>query len=478
MHTLVRTALPRLLAYSLLLLSVQTLSACQPTVQEAYTNQIQLKQAPFVHQVHSEGELVPVEKTTLQVPRRLWGTLEYLAPEGTTVKKGDVVARVSTRQFTEQVSRYANNMADSRTEMRVRQMQIPLETLKMRSTLAEQRHAATLKKLSEQEVRQGPRENERVAVQVEAEKARLQAEAVPLAAQEKLAKQGYISETEVDSTRQQLLQQETLAKQAELKHIQQSLSYRQPEVNKAALETRAAELQTQITRLENDAKASLLRTQQLSSKGRSASLNRRVRNIEDRMNNAEMTAPFAGTLIYPRISGVMAPFTGMEVYNGMPIVQVAQTHQLQVLTRIHEFDIPAIKAGQKATILAPGIPQHPLNGTVSKVHKLARFKDENKPVGLKYFDVEITLDDDKLPSGFKAQMQVEVSIEAQKQTQAWLIPQEYLVSEKEQHYLWQWQQGKAVKVPVKIGPRNANEVVITGNWQGTEHFVLPAEATP
>lgn len=460
-----------------LLLSLACL-ACQADEAVQYTNQISLKKSAFVHLVHSEGELVPVEKTTLQVPRRLWGTLEYLVPEGTTVKKGDVVARVSTRQFTEQVSRYANNMADSRTEMRVRQMQIPLETLKMRSELAQQSHNAALKRLSEQEVRQGPRENERVAVQVEAEKARLQANAVPLEAQEKLAQQGYISESEVDTARQQLLQQETLAKQAELKHIQQSLAYRQPDVNKAALETRAAELQTQITRLEGEAKSSLLRTQQLSSKGRSASLNRRVRNIEDRMNNAEMTAPFAGTIIYPRISGVQAPFTGMEVYNGMPIVQVAQTHQLQVLTRIHEFDIPAVKAGQKATIIAPGLPQQPLQGEVSKVHKLARFKDESKPVGLKYFDVEITLDEDKLPPAFKAQMQVQVSLEAQQLENAWLIPLEYLVSEKEQSYLWQWQQDKAVKVPVKTGPRNDNEVVITGNWLGTEHFVLPAEANP
>lgn len=452
-----------------------TLSHCQKKSEVDPNNQITLKKGSFINIIESQGELVPVEKTTLQVPRRLWGTLEYLVPEGTQVKKGDVVARVSTRQFTEQVSRYMNNMAESRSEARIRQIKIPLEELKNRSSLTQETHNATLKRLTEEEVRQGPRENERVSAQVEEEKARLQASAVPLSAQEKLEAKGYISEAEVNTARQQLLQQETLAKQAELKQIQQSKDYRQPEITKAELETRAAELKAQITRLEGEAKSSLLRTQQLSSKSRSASLGRRVRNIEDRMNNADMTAPFAGTVIYPRVYGAQAPFIGMEVYNGMAIVQVAKTQSLQVLTKIHEFDIPAVKVGQKVRIKAPGIPDHPLTGKVSKIQKLARYKDESKPVGLKYFNVEITLDNARLPSDFKAQMLVEVGIEASEKNEVWSIPLEYLVDEKETFYLWQVIGGETRKVTVKPGPRNANRVVIPGEWNGTETFVLPTE---
>lgn len=449
---------------------------CQKKAEVDYNNQISLQKVPFINTVESQGELVPVEKTTLQVPRRLWGTLEYLVPEGTQVKKGDVVARVSTRQFTEQVSRYMNNMAESRSEARIRQIKIPLEELKSSSDLAQQTHNATLKDLTEDEVRQGPRENERVAVQVEEEKARLQASAVPLAAQEKLEAQGYISEAEVNTARQQLLQQETLAKQAELKQIQQGTRYRQPEISKAELETRAAELKAQITRLEGEANSSLLRTQQLSSKGRSASLGRRVKSIEDRLNNADMTAPFAGTVIYPRISGSQPPFIGMDVYNGMPIVQVAKTQTLQVVSKVHEFDIPAVKEGQKVSIKALGIPAHPLIGHVSKIQKLARYKDESKPVGLKYFNVEITLDDAKLPPDFKAQMLVNISIEATEKSEVWSIPLEYLVDEKETFYLWQIVGGETQKIKVKPGMRNANRVVIPGDWSGTEKFVLPAEA--
>ncbi len=445
---------------------------CQKKAEVDYNNQITLEKSPFVNTIESQGELVPVEKTSLQVPRRLWGTLEYLVPEGTQVKKGDVVARVSTRQFTEQVSRYMNNMAESRSEARIRQITIPLEELKSRSDLATQTHNATLKSLTEDEVRQGPRENERVAAQVEEEKANLQASAVPLLAQEKLEAQGYISEAEVNTARQELLQQETLAKQAELKQIQQSKGYRQPEISKAALETRAAELKAQITRLEGEAKSSLLRTQQLSSKGRSASLGRRVKSIEDRLNNADMTAPFAGTVIYPRSSGAQPPFVGMEVYNGMAIVQVAKTQTLQVLTKIHEFDIPSVKVGQKVSVTALGMPEHPLTGQVSKIQKLARYKDESKPVGLKYFNVEITLDDAKLPADFKAQMQVNVSIEASEKKEVWSLPLEYLVDEKETSYVWQFIGGKPQKLTVKPGARNANRVVIPGDWNGTESVYL------
>ena len=75
----------------LYLLSLCSLWACQSETATAYQNTVHLTQQDFQHRVQSEGELVPLEKTTLQVPRRLWGTLEYLAPEGTQVKKGDVV---------------------------------------------------------------------------------------------------------------------------------------------------------------------------------------------------------------------------------------------------------------------------------------------------------------------------------------------------------------------------------------------------
>ena len=452
------------------------LTHCQKKGEVDYSNQISLQKTHFILSIESQGELVPIEKTTLQVPRRLWGTLEYLIPEGTEVKKGEVVARVSTRQFTEQVSRYMNNMAESRSESRIRQIKIPLEELNISSDLAQQNHNATLKSLTEEEIRQGPRENERVAAQVEREKALLQASAVPLEAQEKLAAKGYISEAEVNTARQQLLQQETLAKQAELKQTQQSKGYRQPEISKAQLETRAAELKSQITRLEGEAKSSLSRTQQLSSKSRSASLGRRVKGIEERVNNADMTAPFAGTIIYPRVSGTQVPFIGMEVYNGMPIVQVAKTQTLQVLTKIHEFDIPSIKVGQKVRVTAAGIPDQPLAGSVSKIQKLARYKDENKPVGLKYFNVEVTFDDAKLPSDFKAQMQVNVTIESSEQDEVWTIPLEYLTDEKGTFYLWQKVGSEAKKTAVKPGSRNANRVVIPGKWNGTEKFILPAEA--
>lgn len=452
-----------------------TFTHCQKKNEVDYNNQISLQKTHFVSVIESQGELVPIEKTTLQVPQRLWGTLEYLAPEGTQVKKGEVVARVSTRQFTEQVSRYVNRMAESRSEARLRQIKIPLEELKSDSDLAQQNHNANLKSLTEEEIRQGPRENERVAVQVEKEKALLQASAVPLKAQEKLEAEGYISETEVNASRQQLLQQETLAKQAELKAIQQNKLYRQPEISKAQLETRAAELKAQITRLEGAAKSSLLRTQQLSSKSQSASLSRRVKGIEDRLNNADMTAPFAGTVIYARISGSQMPFIGMEVYNGMPIVQVAKTQALQVLTKIHEFDIPSVKVGQKVSITAAGISDHPLTGSVSKIQKLARYKDENKPIGLKYFNVEITFDDAKLPPDFKAQMQVNVKIKSSEQNEVWTIPLEYLVDEKETFYLWQKIGNDTKKVAIKPGSRNVNRVIIPGNWKGTEKFILPAE---
>ena len=220
------------------LLLCMLLNSCRSEAPETYLNQQTIQQTIFRQVIKSEGELVPVEKTTLQVPRRLWGTLEYLIPEGSVVKKNDVIARISSRQFTERVGRHLSSMEDSQANMREKQLKLPLEKLQITEQEASKAHTAKIKALTETEVKQGPREDERTRLAVEENKARLQAESIPLNEKQQLQDQGYVSREEVAQTQQELLQQETLTKQARLKQIQQSNSYRQPDIEKARLETR------------------------------------------------------------------------------------------------------------------------------------------------------------------------------------------------------------------------------------------------
>ncbi len=455
--------------------------SCSTTEPQAYINHVTLQQGSFQQLIHSEGELVPVDKTTLQVPRRLWGTLEFLVPEGTVVKKGEEIARISTRQFTERVGRYLSSMETSQANMREKELRLPLEKLSIVEKEKTKAHAAELKSIDETKVRQGPREDERKRVEVEEQKARLQASAVPLREKQALQTQGYVSRQEVDSTRQTLLQQQTLAQQAALKQAQQTTTYRQPDIEKARLETRGAELEHKITRLEGVARESLLRTQQLSAKSRAASLGRRVRSIEDRLDNASMKAPFAGTVIYPRIWGDRVPYIGMEVYNGLPIVQVARTDHLEVHTRIHEFDIPNVKVGQSVTLKSRGVPVQELKGTVKKIQKLGKYKDETNPVGLKYFDVEIELvpaagDAEKTVSEtLRPHTQLDVVIEAERLPSVWSLPVEYVRTEKDTAYVWQKTGNTYVKKTVNMTASNGERAVLTGTWTGEEMFALPED---
>lgn len=61
---------------------------------------VAVKNAPLMISIHAEGQLKAVKSTSLTVPGRMWSRrqLVWRLPDGSRVKKGEVVARFSARQ--------------------------------------------------------------------------------------------------------------------------------------------------------------------------------------------------------------------------------------------------------------------------------------------------------------------------------------------------------------------------------------------
>ena len=80
------------------LLSALWLSGCAGDIAPAATET--LTQAPLQLSVRGEGELKSAKSTPLNVPGRNWAArqVEWMLPEGSAVKKGDLIARFSAEQ--------------------------------------------------------------------------------------------------------------------------------------------------------------------------------------------------------------------------------------------------------------------------------------------------------------------------------------------------------------------------------------------
>lgn len=481
----------------------------------------------FTHVIHTEGQVKPVIMETLNIPQRMWGTLETLLPEGARVKEGEVVASVSTRSFMERISHYAERFELEQAQLRESQASMPLERLKIQSDIAEKERQAQQQKLDLQTVIAGPRLDERVNTRVKKEVADLKARNFPLEQKEQLYGQGYVSQAEVQQARQELLGYQTDRETANLTLKQQSRDYRKPDIEQAELKNQAVDLETRIAQLSGQAQESLLKTKNQNQTSRMQAYQRRYDSFQQRIAGAVLKAPFDGTVLYPKLWGNQRPYIGMEVWSGLSVIEVARTDQLLVRSRVDEFSIPHVHEGQKVSMTNPGFPGRVFTGTVAKIQKLAKYKDETKPVGLKYFDIDIALDGfgplpqealkDETPTAkpkraqrhrprngngqrppgawkkhkkshskpsstenspapeaalLKANMSVDVAIQVQTLSHVWTVPLEALVDKGEKSFLRLREKGKVLEREVDVLDRSDNLAALKGDFTGHEELVL------
>jgi multidrug resistance efflux pump len=450
------------------------LGACQKTASLTDNATIQPLKHDFKHVLKTEGKLEPIVQETLSVPERMAGTLEFLLPEGREVKKGEVVAKINSRNFIERMRRYTERSTEERANLMKKRAEMPLERLKIQTGIGDKQRAARLQQLEKELVTEGPRLDVRVKTRIEEEIAGLKIESFPLQETEALFNKGYLPEQELLAARQELLGYETTRETAALSIEQQSFGYRKPEIQSAELKSRSANLETRIAELEGKARQSLLRTQTRNQGARVQGFERRFNTLQSRINGTELLAPFDGTVLYPRIWGDQVPTVGMDVWNGLPIVSIAKTSQLRVKARIDEFRIPHLKVGQSVTLSSPGLPGITFMGTVSKIEKLAKYKDESKPTGLKYFDIEVQVA--KIPPQLKAQMHLELEIAVQTLKQVWTVPLEVLQEKDQKTWLKIREGNQIISKEVKVLARSEDQAVVQGQWTGKEQILFGTSA--
>ncbi|PKL77467.1 MAG: hypothetical protein CVV27_05355 [Candidatus Melainabacteria bacterium HGW-Melainabacteria-1] len=453
----------------LVLSAALALPACSRP-EDALVTSLPLQRRDFEHLIITSGEIVPVVQETLTVPRRVSGSLEMLLPQGQLVKKGTVVARVSTRAAQERFAGFTDRFDSEQANLQKQRAEMPLQRLAAQAGVREKEREAKRQQLAAEIVKDGPRQDQRVAAEVKLALPTLRQSAFPMQENEALFAKGYLSEQELLVARQEFARLETQRETAALELTQQGARYRRPEIQAAELNARAASLDARITRLQTEAEQGLQRTRTRNQGSRVESFQRRTGNMLERMRGGELKAPFDGVVLYPRIMGEVEPYVGMQVFGGLPVVQVARVDQLKVLTRVDEFEIAAVKPGLPVNLTSPGFPGKVYRGEVSRVDTLAKYKDEDKPVGIKYFDVEIALVSQS--QELRANMTVETRIQAQTLKQVWTVPLETLLNRGGKTLLRIERDGQVQERAVEVLARSEDFAAIKGDLNGDDRVVI------
>jgi membrane fusion protein (multidrug efflux system) len=165
------------------------------------------------------------------------------------------------------------------------------------------------------------------------------------------------------------------------------------------------------------------------------------------LRKAQIVSPIDGVVARRYVE------VGQWVKQGDPIADVVQLDPLHVRVNIPESLIARIKVGDFATVTVDALGGESFTG---KIDQIIPYPD----AGSRTFPVKILLPnpDHKIWPGFFAR----ATITSQSAVDAFLVPRDAVTTSGNIHRVMAARNGKAVPVPVKLGPGMGDKISVTG----------------
>ncbi|CDG21423.1 Membrane Secretion protein HlyD [Xenorhabdus poinarii G6] len=167
-------------------------------------------------------------------------------------------------------------------------------------------------------------------------------------------------------------------------------------VPRMEVETLEQQLRRQLTELAS-AKDDLASTRQKGSAGnvRVAEMElqnatSRYQTLQEQYAHKEIKAPFSGVVLRAAQGEKgkrLTIQTGIRVTDGMPLLEVMDTTQYQVLAKVEETDLAKLKEGQAVKINGEGFSDHFLDGEIETI--AMQSVNNDNPGSAIYYDVMI-----------------------------------------------------------------------------------------
>jgi multidrug efflux pump subunit AcrA (membrane-fusion protein) len=198
---------------------------------------------------------------------------------------------------------------------------------------------------------------------------------------------------------------------------------------------------------------------------------RAINNAIDTINRFTLLAPANGMIEYLRIGRPRRKISiGDELWPGEPIIGLPDLSQMKVAMNIGETDIYKIEVGQTASVRLDAFPKKSFPGTIISISKICGYKDEDE-ADLKVFDVEVLLEG--TDAILKPGMTVGCEIAIADLRDVYFVHLSYVQEELSGFVIYIMRESQERSVPVKLGPRNAKQIVVYGDFSKSDLLIQP-----
>lgn len=362
-----------------------------------------VERGPLVISISESGSVKSREQSVLKCEVEGRTTILYLVPEGTGVKKGDLLIELDSSTLEEQKASQAITVMNAEASFIQAQKNLEVTKSQAASDVAKAELAYRFAELDLRKYLEGdyPQQLKRAQSDITLAKEDLQRASDDLAWSQKLAAEGYITRTELQGD-------ELAQKRADLS-LQQSetaLSVLQTYTHKREVERLQSDVEqarSALDRTKQKAEADVVQAE-ASFRARESEFGRqkdKLTKISDQIGKCKMYAPVDGMVVYAttvatdrRMSNQQPLAEGQEVRERQDLIYLPTTSFMKADIKVQESSLRKVSVGMPVRITIDALPGQVYYGTVSRIGLLPDAQSQWMNPDLTVYSTEIQLQGD------------------------------------------------------------------------------------
>ena len=438
----------------------------------------QVKRNDFLVTIVEGGTLEAVNEVVVRNEVEGNSRIIYIVPEGTYVKKGDLLVQLDTADAEEKVNQQEISYEKAKSSFVQAEKDLEIQRSVVQSSI----DAAALKvkfaELDLDKFKKGQRlqEERNAHISITTAQAALMLAQDNLDWSEKLFKRGFETKNAVDQGRNNV-QDLTLKLEQAKTNLWMLTTFDHPkmlEQDQSDLDEAKKELDR--TKAQGEGKLATLQADLITQSNSLALVCQKLNDDKEQLEKSKIYAPQDGLVVYAlthnRFSSQSLIEEGAMVRERQELIKLPDTSQMKVEIKVHESHVNKVHVGQPAFVVLDPLPDERFRAVVSKVAVLPDTQSLFGNPNLKVYKTEVVITD-KLPD-IKPGVSARAEIVITNIPQALTVPIQAVTTRKGTSVVFRKSGGSAEPVPVQVGMFNTKFIEIaSGLKEGDEVLLAP-----
>ena len=426
--------------------------------------------------LQQKGELKSANLIEIRSEIEGRATIISLVPEGTLVKKGDLLVELASDETDDKIRDAEIKEATARAAYEAAAKGLEITQDANASQIRKTELDLHLAELALEKFTKGEAVQSRQVAKLAFEKAKsiLERANANLVDSEQLFKQSFLTRLELENDRFTAYEADLEVKKANLAlevlekyTIPMELSTRESAVTEAKKEC-------ERTRKSASATEAKLIADVGAKKSEFDLVQEKLAKLRDQKAKSKILAPADGLVVYARGDSWWRSETQIEkgatVHERQSLIELPDTTSMKVVIRVHEAQTEKLRLGLPANVEIEGFSGRIFSGKISKIAVLADSQNRYLNPNLKEYETEILLDGEftELKPGITARAEILVA----QVENALAVPVQCVFAKGKDYYVFLDQGGTGVPAKVEVGMASNEYVEIKSGLRSQQNVYL------